>query len=335
MISKHSMNNVIKKTNNGKKCRICDNDQHFVSEVLLNLIIAIGRIMTESAEKTPSSAQAPLKKGKKTWMVAVAAVAIVVVLVMVVVLGGFLNSSESTLDKIKKQGKIVMATEASFDPFEYYNGTNIVGFDIDLAKKITENVSKELNVSLQLEVKDFVFANIPAALQNKQIDMSLSGMTITSLRNKSVLFSTPYYMMQGGLGLLVRSNYDSINNLSDLAGKKIVVNTGTTSEDWVQKNLTSKGLISTPTSLATIDNCVQDVISGHSDVFIIDNSTCAAYVEKTGGTVKVAAVIPGVEPYGVAMNLGSGDLKAIVDKTINGMYASGEMQALMVKWKLV
>ncbi|HEY3420214.1 MAG TPA: ABC transporter substrate-binding protein [Methanomassiliicoccales archaeon] len=325
----------IKSENKPEKCPIFDINQWFVSDVLLNLIITIGRIMTESAEKTPSPAQAPIKKGKKTWMVALAAVVVVVLLVLVVVMGGFLNSNESTLDKIKKQGKIVMATEASFDPFESYNGTNIVGFDIDLAQKITENVSKSLNMSIQLEVKDYVFKNIPAALQTKSIDMSLSGMTITDLRNKSVLFSTPYYMMQGGLGLLVRSSFDSVHNISDLAGKKIVVNTGTTSEDWVQKNLTSKGLISTPTSLDTIDGCVQDVISGHSDIFIIDNSTCAAYVDKTAGAVKVAAVIPGVEPYGVAMNLGSTDLKAIVDKTINGMITSGEMQALMVKWKLV
>lgn len=279
--------------------------------------------------------QAPMKKGKKTWLIASVAIIIVVVLIGAVVLGGFLNTkSQTELEKIKSQGKIIMATEATFTPFEYYSNGAIIGFDIDLAKKIAENVSTELKTPISLDVRDEVFANIPASLQTKQYDMSLSGMTITEDRNKSVLFSTPYYNMDAGLGLLVKSSYNGITNVSDLSGKKVVVNTGTTSEIWVKANLVDKGLISTPTSLGTIDNCVQDVLSGHSDVFIIDKPTCESYVNKTSGQLKIASVIPGVEPYGVAMNLGSSDLKAIVDKTVNGMVANGEMSALKVKWGL-
>ena len=306
-----------------------------MSDVLLNLIIAIRESMSESQTGNSPIPQAPIKKRSKTILVAAIAVVIVVILIAAAVMGGFFNSkSQTELDKIKSQGKIIMATEATFIPFESYVNGAIVGFDIDLAHKIAENVSTELKTTITLDVRDEVFVTIPASLQNKQYDMSLSGMTITEDRNKSVLFSTPYYNMDAGLGLLVKSSYTGITNISDLAGKKIVVNTGTTSEIWVQKNLVDKNLISTPTSLGTIDNCVQDVLSGHSDVFIIDKPTCISYVNQTSGALKIAAVIPGVEPYGVAMNLGSTDLKAIVDKTINGMIANGEMDALKAKWGL-
>jgi ABC-type amino acid transport substrate-binding protein len=284
---------------------------------------------------------APKKKGMKPWMIAVIAIVVVVIVVAAAVMSGlFENDDSSTMDSIKERKTLIMATEATFLPFEYYDVDNetIVGFDIDIANKIAENISAELGVQVDLEVRDVAFNTIPAMLKNKQIDMSLSGMTITEERNKSVLFSTPYYFMEAGLGMLVRADYNDINdNITTLVGKNIVVNTGTTSEIWVQKNLIDTGLIDQGDvkSLPTIANCVSDVQIGQSDVFIIDKPTCEAYVETTDGAVKVAGVIPSFEPYGVAMNLDSADLKAIVDQVITTMLNNGEMTQLREKWGLV
>lgn len=299
--------------------------------------------MSDSAGGTP--APSPLKKkSNKKWLIVGVAVVIVVALIATAVLGGFIGGSSSEkygLEKIKSQGKIIMWTEASFSPFESYDPTNttIYGFDIDLAHRITENVSAELGMNIELQVEDRVFANIPAAISNNQIDMSLSGMTITEERNKTVLFSNPYYRAEAGYGLLTLSSTNDITSLDDILnnGKKIVVNTGTTSESWVQANLIDTGKISADKvkSLPTIANCVQDVKSGYSDVFIIDNPTVNDVVAKSGGELKNAGLIAlPDEPYGVAMNQKSTDLKVIVDRVIEEMMANGEMAALRAKWGL-
>lgn len=273
-------------------------------------------------------------------MIAVLAAVVVVALIAVVVLGGFLEAKEQTaLEKIKSQGKIIMATEATFIPFESYDPTNktYVGFDIDLANRITENVSAELGVPITLEIRDVAFNTIPASLNNKQIDMSLSGMTITDERNESVMFSTPYYMAEAGFGMLVRSSDNSLNSADDLVNAtSIVVNTGTTSELWLQKTLVDTGLYpaNKVKSLPTIAGCAQDVQIGQSQVFIIDKPTAEEYAGQSNGDMKVSGVIPSYEPYGVALNKEASDLKEIIDRVINTMIENGEMEALREKWGL-
>jgi ABC-type amino acid transport substrate-binding protein len=294
--------------------------------------------MSDSAGGTAPS---PLKKkSSKKWLIAAVAAVIVVVLIATVVLGGFLNAKEQTaLEKIKSQGKIIMSTEATFIPFETYDVDNktYIGFDIDLANRITENVSAELGVPLTLEIRDQTFSTIPASLANKQIDMSLSGMTITDERNKTVLFSTPYYMAEAGFGMLVKSGDNTLNSSDNLtSASSIVVNTGTTSEIWVKEKLVDTGLYSADKvkSLPTIAGCVQDVQIGQSQVFIIDKPTAETYADETGGELKVSAVIPSYEPYGVALNKDATDLKVIIDRVITEMIANGEMEALREKWGL-
>ncbi len=294
--------------------------------------------MSDSAGGTAPS---PLKKkSSKKWLIATVAVVIVVALVAVVVLSGSLNAKEQTaLEKIKSQGKIIMATEATFIPFESYDPTNgtYIGFDIDLANRITENVSAELGVPLTLEIRDVAFNTIPASLNNKQIDMSLSGMTITDERNKSVMFSTPYYMAEAGFGMLVRTGDNSLNSVDDLkSASSIVVNTGTTSEIWVQKVLVDTGLFpaNKVKSLPTIAGCVQDVQIGQSQVFIIDKPTAEKYAGESNGALKVSAIIPSYEPYGVALNKEATDLKEIIDRVITTMIENGEMEKLREKWGL-
>jgi polar amino acid transport system substrate-binding protein len=162
------------------------------------------------------------KKGNKNMLIAVIAIVVVVALIAVVVLGGFLNGNEKYgLEKIKAQGQIVMWCEATFLPFESYDPLNntFYGFDIDLANRITENVSAALNMTITLKIEDKVFANIPAALKNNQADISLSGWTITPERNKTVLFSEPYYQAEAGYGIMTTNTSNNIANVDDRSAR--------------------------------------------------------------------------------------------------------------------
>jgi ABC-type amino acid transport substrate-binding protein len=167
--------------------------------------------------------------------------------------------------------------------------------------------------------------------------MSLSGMTITDERNQTVLFSIPYYLAEAGFGMLVQNGTDTLNSVNDLVNATtIVVNTGTTSELWLQKTYVETGLIpsSKVKSLPTIAGCVQDVTIGASQVFIIDKPTAEQYASESEGALKVSGIIPSYEPYGVALNKEATDLKAIIDDVISTMISNGEMEQLRIKWGL-
>ncbi len=82
---------------------------------------------------------------------------------------------------------IKMGTNAAFPPFEYVEGTKVVGFDVSTSEYIAKNLGKKL------EVVDMNFDGLIAALQAGSIDFIAAGMTATEERRKNVDFSEPYY----------------------------------------------------------------------------------------------------------------------------------------------
>ena len=84
-------------------------------------------------------------------------------------------------------GKIVMGTNAAFPPFEYVEGSKVVGFDASMAQYIANDCGKTL------EISDMAFDGLIAALQSGSIDFVAAGMTATEERRQNVDFSEPYY----------------------------------------------------------------------------------------------------------------------------------------------
>lgn len=247
--------------------------------------------------------------------------------------------STPTLDRIKAERQLIVWIDAPLEPFEANDFVSRAhyGFDIDLAHRITENVSDRLGVPITLEVIDAPYNEIPLGLTDNRTDLGMGGITTIPEWSQSVLFSLPYYTAQAEYGLLVKSDDDSLNSPNDLVdATSIVVNTGSVSESWLQANLIDTGLYPTEKvkHLPTIAACVNDVEIGVSQVFIIDRSTAEVYAADSDGNLNVSAVITNYEPYGVAMNKDASDLKAIVDQVIQNMIANGEMAALEAKWGL-
>lgn len=83
--------------------------------------------------------------------------------------------------------KVILGTNASFPPFEYVEGKNIVGFDITMGEKIAKTAGKKL------EVMDMAFDSLIPALQSGTIDFIAAGMSVTEERKKNVDFSVPYF----------------------------------------------------------------------------------------------------------------------------------------------
>lgn len=111
--------------------------------------------------------------------------------------------------------KLVVATDTAFVPFEFKQGDKYVGFDVDLWAAI----AKELKLDYTLKPMDF--SGIIPALQTKNIDLALAGITITDERKKAIDFSDGYY--KSGLLVMVNANNNDIKDVKDLNGKVVAV----------------------------------------------------------------------------------------------------------------
>ncbi|QOJ79458.1 transporter substrate-binding domain-containing protein [Infirmifilum lucidum] len=240
---------------------------------------------------------------------------------------GATTQQASYIDKIKARGKLVVGTSADWPPFEYVdkNG-NFAGIDIEIAKRI----AKALGVSL--EIKDMQFSALIEAVKNGNIDMAIADITPTSEREKVVDFSFPYYFASKGVVVTLKNA--QISKLEDLYGKKVGVQLGTIQEDYANQNLKGKA------EIKTYDKVYPDMVMvlqrGDVDAIIIGEKIAAALVTKYP-EFKIAFVV-GKPTAGAAVALpkGAGDLKILVDKVIEDLINSGEMDQIFLnetlKW---
>src|SRR5262249_12029436 len=94
----------------------------------------------------------------------------------------------SSLDEIRARGKLIIATDATYPPFEYVEKEVLQGFDIDLGNEI----GKELRVTVQWT--PMAWSGVLAAPETRKADLIMSGMTITAERKKGYGFSRPYFL---------------------------------------------------------------------------------------------------------------------------------------------
>ena len=93
---------------------------------------------------------------------------------------------ESPANVDRSNGTLVMATNAAFEPYEYYENQKIVGIDVDMARAVVDILGMEL------KIEDMEFDSIINAVTSGKADIGVAGMTVTEDRLKSVDFSDSY-----------------------------------------------------------------------------------------------------------------------------------------------
>ncbi|MCR5784937.1 MAG: transporter substrate-binding domain-containing protein [Eubacterium sp.] len=93
---------------------------------------------------------------------------------------------ESPEDVDRSNGTLIMATNAAFEPYEFYDGTDIVGIDAELAQAICDKLGYEL------QIEDMEFDSIITAVQTGKADFGMAGMTVTEDRLKNIDFTDTY-----------------------------------------------------------------------------------------------------------------------------------------------
>ncbi|WP_088006187.1 transporter substrate-binding domain-containing protein [Indiicoccus explosivorum] len=215
-----------------------------------------------------------------------------------------------------------MATSADFPPFESRNAEGeFVGFDIDLANYIADELGYEL------EITDMKFDGLIGALQSERVDMVLSGMSATDERKQNVDFSTPYH--HSGEMFLTQPGSD-IDSLEDLEGKTVGVQLGTIQEDGARKLLEEQDLNFEIKALDNAGILIQELLTGRVDVAYMDKSVAEGYIEEQGleGFDDPTTSSPGMA---VAFPKGS-DLVDDVNEVLAEAEESGYLAELEEKW---
>ncbi|RUM23350.1 glutamine ABC transporter substrate-binding protein GlnH [Rhizobium vallis] len=214
---------------------------------------------------------------------------------------------------------LVVATDTAFVPFEFKEGDKYVGFDIDM----WDAIAKEIGVTYTLQPMDF--NGIIPALQTKQVDVALAGITIKDERKKAIDFSDGYY----DSGFLLMVPVDSaIKSADDLKGKILATKTGTSATDYAKEHFKDTELRQFP----NIDNAYLELQTGRVDAAMHDTPNVLYYVKTAGGgKVKAVGEQMMAHQYGIGFPKGS-ELVAKVNASLANMKKDGRYSAIYKKW---
>lgn len=234
-------------------------------------------------------------------------------------------SGESSIDKIKANGKIVMATNAQFEPFEYIDGTEYKGIDIEISQKIADELGVEL------EIHDVKFESVIAEITTGKANFAAAGMSITEDRLENVDFSNEYFAATQSI--VVMKEGSSVAKPEDLKDKVVGVQTGTTADTYVtdEKGENNVGVKEVKRYNSFMD-AVNDLITGRLDAVVMDDFPATKLVEKNADKImKLEDELTG-EKYAIAVPKGDEEMKELVNKVLADMEESGEMDELLTKY---
>ena len=214
--------------------------------------------------------------------------------------------SDSGADKVK------MITEATFPPYEFLRGHEIVGIDVEICRAIAQKLGREFSC----ETVDFDSV-IPAVISGKA-DLAAAGITITEDRKKNVDFSVPY--VKTGIVVIYKKSV-GFTGAEQLKGKKIGVQGGTTSETYVLNELKQE-----PERSRSPAESVAALKSGRVE-FVIADIDPAKNCVKGEPDLAISDFITS-EEYAIAIKKGQPELLKAINETIAEIKADGRL----AKW---
>lgn len=230
-----------------------------------------------------------------------------------------------TLGSALAQNKdLVVGSSATYRPFAYETPSKeIVGYDVDIIKAVAQKAG------LQIKVINTPWTGIFAALNNGDVDLVISGVTINDKRKQSYDFTIPYFEARQ----LIAVNKDSTaKGLKDLVGKKIGVVTGSTGDDTASRefgktNPDIRRFESTPV-------VISELVNGGVDAAIGDNGVIAFRAQEHKQLKTVNDPSFPKEYFGIVVKQGN---KALLDKLNAGLVAikaDGSYAQIYKKWFL-
>ncbi|WP_295297303.1 basic amino acid ABC transporter substrate-binding protein [uncultured Brachyspira sp.] len=218
----------------------------------------------------------------------------------------------------QKENKLYVGTNAEFEPFEYRDGENIVGFDIDLINEIAKIMKQDI------EVVDMAFDGLLPALQSKKIDIIIAGMTADEERKKFVNFTDPYYNTQQSI--LVHSDNKDIIGFDSLQGKNVGVVLGFTGDLIVSEmsNVNAQKYGATSEAIIALK-------SKKVDAVVLDYEPAKQYFNQNDD-LKLVITDSKNEEYAIAMRKEDTELLKKVNDALNTIKENGTYDMLIEKY---
>lgn len=229
------------------------------------------------------------------------------------------EAAETEAAKEAAGGKLVMATNAEFPPYEYHDGDAIVGIDAEIAKAIADELGMEL------EIEDIAFDSIIPEIVSGKADMGLAGMTVTEDRMQSVDFSDTY--AKASQKIIVTEDSE-IASPDDLKGVIVGVQLGTTGDIYVS-DLEADG--TTVERYSKGFEAVQALSQGKIDAVVIDGEPAKTFVAETEG-LKILDESFTDEEYAIAVKKGNTELLEKINGALKTLKDNSTLDEIVAKY---
>jgi polar amino acid transport system substrate-binding protein len=229
------------------------------------------------------------------------------------------------LERILDSGELRVGLSGDQPPLNMRNKTGeIVGFEVDLVRALAHSMGLEVVFVTR------PFADLLPALHDNEVDLVISGMTITPERNARAAFAGPYFI--SGKSVLTKSktiaNVRDTTKLND-ASRTYVTLAGSTSEDFVKLVLPDAKLVTTP----DYDTAVKMVINDEVDALVADYQICVLSVWRHPEAGLTTLMTPfTAEPLGIALPADSPLLVNLVENYLDTLEYTGLLTQFKAKW---
>ena len=217
----------------------------------------------------------------------------------------------------KNENELVLATEAGFAPYEYYEDGKVVGVDIDIAKEIAKELGKEL------VIKDVSFDFVINEVKSGKADFAAAGISITPEREKEVDFTIEYTTSNQ---VVVVKKGSPITKFDDIKDKKIAVQLGSVADLYVEENYKKATIVPHKKYLSA----VEDVKTNKADCIIMDELPAREIVKENDNLV----ILDGFlfqDKYGMIVKKGNDELKDKINKVLERMKNDGTIDKLVLE----
>ncbi len=222
-------------------------------------------------------------------------------------------------------GKLTMATNAAFPPYEYLESGEITGIDAEIAAAIADKLG------LELQIDDMEFDSITEAIKGGKADIGLAGMTITPDRQEEVDFTVSYAT---GIQVIIVTEDSAITSVDDLlaegANHVVGVQRNTTGDIFTTGDIEEAGKGTVDRYSKGMD-AVQALKTRKVDCVVIDNEPAKAFVAEVEG-LKILETEYVIEDYAAAMSKDNPALYEAVNTALQELIDDGTIQGIIDKY---
>ena len=231
--------------------------------------------------------------------------------------------ADGALQEIKDSGKLVVGTCADYPPYEWHlvqdGEDKIIGFDIDIAQAIADELGVEL------EVKDMDFDGLIPALSTGKIDMIIAGMNPTEERKQSVDFTDVYYTQKDAL-VIKSEDAKDIRSEDDLKKASLATQKATIQETYLLETFPNAEIQSVP----KLNTAILYLVTGKVDAVLMVETVARRYVEDNEGLeIADSDVSSTPNESAIAVAKDSADFLEEVNDILDEMEDSGKIEELI------